>query len=157
MDPFHKPPGDLFKDDSDPDEGYVPSMLDKGKRKAEGVSRADCVVTGTDTGGLLEPLEREEVVSRYRKSYHVHSQVQDVSSSDSGTDSMFGSDSDSTPSPVMSIDAPPITDGVATVGSDGDESLYQSISEENPPDDQVCSFNFTQLGYQIRSWVGRWI
>jgi hypothetical protein len=58
---------------------------------------------------------------------------------------------------MMSIDARPITDGVATVGSDGDESLYQSINEENSPDDQVCSFNFTQLGYRIRSWVGRWI
>ena len=53
---------------------------------------------------------------------------------------MFGSDSDSTPSPLMSIDVHPITDGVATVGSDGGESLYHSVDEEN---DQVCSFNFT--------------
>ena len=95
----------------------------------------------------LEPLEREEVgTSRYRKSYRVYSPVQDVSSSDSDTDSMFGSDSDSTPSPLMSIDARPITDGV---GSDGDESLYQSVNEESSPDDQVCSFNSTQLGYRI--------
>jgi hypothetical protein len=56
MDPFHKPPGDLFKDDSDSDEGHVPSKLDKGKRKAEGVSRPDCVVTATETGGALRAL-----------------------------------------------------------------------------------------------------
>ena len=53
MDPSYKPPK-LFSDDSDSDEGYVPSKLDKGKRKAEGVSRADCVVAAeTETGGAL--------------------------------------------------------------------------------------------------------
>ena len=96
---------------------------------------------------LLEPLEREEeVVSHYRNSYHVQSQAQDVSSSDSDTDSVFESDSDSTPSPpLISIDAR--SDGVATVDSDGAESLYQSVNEENSPNDQVCSFNSTHLGY----------
>ena len=95
---------------------------------------------------LLEPLGRGEVVSHYRNSYHVQSQVQDVSSSDSDTDSVFGSDSDSTPSPpLMSIEAR--FDGVATVDSDGAESLYQSVNEENSPNDQVCSFNSTHLGY----------
>jgi hypothetical protein len=52
MDPSHKPPK-LFSDDSDSDEGYVPSKLDKGKRKAEGVSRADCAVTKTEPSGAL--------------------------------------------------------------------------------------------------------
>jgi hypothetical protein len=133
MDVFHKPPN-LFNDDSDSDEGYVP---------------------------LLEPLEREEVVpvSRYRNFCHVHPQVQDLSSSDSDTDTDFalgpGSDSDSTPSPpLISIDAR-VTDGVATVGSDGNEILYPSVDEQNSPDDQVCSFNSTQLGYRIRPWIDR--
>ena len=55
MHPFDKPPGlsNLFNYDSDSDEGYVPSKLDKGKRKAEGVSRADRIVTETETGGTL--------------------------------------------------------------------------------------------------------
>ena len=112
MDPSHKPPN-LFSDDSDSDEGYVPRKLDKGKRKAEGVSHADSALTGTETG-----------------------------------------DSDSMPSPpLMSIGTRPITDGVATVGSDGAESLYHSFDEEN---DQVCSFNYT-VQLRIRSWFDRWI
>lgn len=125
MDPSHNPPN-LFSDDSDSDEGYVP---------------------------LLDPLEREEVdpVFRYRNFYRVHPQVQDLTSSDSDTDFVFGSNSDSTPSrPLISIDAH-ITDGVVTVGSDGDESLYHSVDEGNSPGAQVCSFNSTRLGYRIRS------
>ena len=105
---------------------------------------------------LLEPLDMEDGDSHYLGHSYVHSQVQNISSSglDSDSDSMFGSDSDSTPSPpLMSIDTRPITDGVATVGSDDAESLYHSVDEEN---DQVCSFNYTvQLG--IRSWFDRWI
>ncbi|KAF8452915.1 hypothetical protein L210DRAFT_949498 [Boletus edulis BED1] len=113
MDPPYRPPN-LFNDDSDSSEVYVPSTVDKGKRKAE------------------EPLDRDEVDPRYRTSYHVHSQVQDNSSSDSDSDSDFGSDLTPSP-PSISVDAR----GVIAVESDGDESLYQSADEENSPDDRV--------------------
>jgi len=99
----------------------------------------------------LEPLEREERVSRHRNSYHVHSEVQDVSSSDTDMDTELGSNCDLISSPLISPDARPVTNGVATVGSDDNESLYQSIDEENAPGDQVCSFSLTQRGYRISS------
>ncbi|KAF8126708.1 hypothetical protein EV363DRAFT_559802 [Boletus edulis] len=78
MDPPHRPPN-LFNDDSDSSQVYVPSNVDKGKRKSEA------------------PLDMDEVDPRYRTSYHVHSQIQDDSSSDSDTLSDFGSEL--TPSP----------------------------------------------------------
>jgi len=94
----------------------------------------------------LEPLETEpEELAPHRTSYHVHSQVQDISSSDMDTDTELGSDSDLAPSPLISPDARPVTDGVTAIGSDDDESLYQSIDEEIAPDDEVCSFYRTQL------------
>ena len=164
---------------------------------------------------FLELLEREEVVSHHGNFYHVHSQVQDPSSSNSmpcpplvsidahpsvdepnvihdtltssrlprllvrpitdGVVSHHGnslhsqvqdpSSANSTPSPPLisidahpSADAPnvihdtltssrlprllvrPITDGVATVGSNGDESPHQPVDQKNLLDDQVCSF-----------------
>ncbi|KAH0827345.1 hypothetical protein J3R83DRAFT_3979 [Lanmaoa asiatica] len=113
MDPSHKPPN-LFGNDTDSDDGYVPSTLDKGKRKAE------------------EPSERDESVSHYRNSYHVRPRRQDVFSSDSDTE--FGSDTASTPSPSINIEVRPITDGVT---SDGGESLYQSVDEENSSDNEM--------------------
>ena len=86
---------------------------------------------------LSEPLEGEPLV---RNSYRAQSQV--VSSSSSDTESELESVSDLTPPHTSkSVDARPISDGVATGGSDGDESLYQSLDEENSPDDQVCSFD----------------
>jgi len=54
-----------------------------------------------------------------------------------------------TSSPLISLGARPITDGVATAGSDDNESLYLSIDEENAPADEVCSFYSTQLEYRI--------
>lgn len=105
---------------------------------------------------LLEPLD-EEVVSRYRNSYHVHHHVQDVrvSSLDSDTDLEFESETELTPSPpLISIHARATTD---VSGSDGDESFYQSVDEENSSDNQVCSFNSTHLVSQNRSRIGRWI
>ncbi|KAF8452913.1 hypothetical protein L210DRAFT_3617960 [Boletus edulis BED1] len=115
MDPPYRPPN-LFNDDSDASEIYVPNTIDKGKRKAE------------------EPLDRDEVDFRYRTSYHVLSQVQDDASSDSDTVSDFGSDLTPSP-PSISVDAR----GVTAVESDGDESLYQSADEanENSLDDQM--------------------
>ena len=86
---------------------------------------------------LSEPLERGPLPSHYQNSYRMRSQTQDVSS-DSNTESDLESDSDPTPSPtLMSISARP------TGGSD-DDSLYQSLDEENSPDDQVCSVSLTQ-------------
>ncbi|KAG8216261.1 hypothetical protein J3R82DRAFT_8304 [Butyriboletus roseoflavus] len=117
MEPPYRPPN-LFNDASDSDDAYVPSGLDKGKRKAE------------------EPLDEEDV-SRYRNSYHIHSQLQDVRVSSLDSDTDFGSDSDSelTPSPpLISIDAHRTTDDA---GSDGDESFYQSVDEDNSSDDQM--------------------
>ncbi|KAF8122279.1 hypothetical protein EV363DRAFT_1274846 [Boletus edulis] len=120
MDPPYRPPN-FFSDDPDSSEIYVPSTVDKGKRKV-----------------LEEPLDGEEVDSRYRTSYHVHSQVRDDSSSDSDMVLDFGTDSNLTPAPPsIFIDAPPNMDGTATVNSDGNESLYQSVDEENSPDDQM--------------------
>ncbi|KAF8548768.1 hypothetical protein OG21DRAFT_684156 [Imleria badia] len=117
MDSSYKPPK-LFGDNTVSDDVHVPGKLDKGKRKAE------------------EPLEGEPLVSHYRNSYHIHSQVRDVSDSD--TESEVESDSDSTRSPTwISNDARPISDGVATGRSDGDESHYRSLNEGNSPDDQM--------------------
>ncbi|KAF8452926.1 hypothetical protein L210DRAFT_3499752 [Boletus edulis BED1] len=99
MDPPYRPPN-FFSDDSDSSEIYVPSTVDKGKRK------------------VLE--------------------VRDDSSSDSDMVLDFGTDSNLTPAPPsIFIDAPPNMDGTATVNSDGNESLYQSVDEENSPDDQM--------------------
>ncbi|KAI9459282.1 hypothetical protein HD554DRAFT_1679592 [Boletus coccyginus] len=115
MDPFYRPP-DLFTNDSDSNSVYVPSKRPRLKRVAP-----------------LEPLEREQLVSHHQSSHHIHSEAQDVSS-DIDMDSELGTDSDLTPSPMASIDARPVTDGVATVDADDDESIYQSIDEENAPD-----------------------
>ncbi|KAG6369029.1 hypothetical protein JVT61DRAFT_1964, partial [Boletus reticuloceps] len=84
------------------------------------------------------PLDGDEVDSRYRTSYHVHSQDRDDSSSDSDTVPGFVTDSNLTPAPPsIFIDARPNMDGSAIVDSDGDESLYQSVDEENSPEDQM--------------------
>ena len=97
----------------------------------------------------LEPLKKEKLVP-HQTSYRAHSQVQDISSSDTDTDSELGSDPDWTPYlPLISPDARPPTDDVATAGPDDSESLYLSIDEENAPADEVCSFYSTQLGYRI--------
>ncbi|KAF8122294.1 hypothetical protein EV363DRAFT_1101918, partial [Boletus edulis] len=101
-DPPYRPPN-LCNDDSDSSQVYVPSTVDKGKRKADGAS-----------------LDRDEVEPRYRTSYHVHSQVQDDSSSDSDTVSDSGSDLTPSP-PSISVDAR----GATAVEFDGDESLHQ--------------------------------
>lgn len=74
---------------------------------------------------LLEPLEKQENISNFRKSrYHarIPSRAIDISS-DSDTEPRAN---DSQPAPFPSLI------------SDGDESVYQSADEEN---DQVCSLN----------------
>ena len=66
-------------------------------------------------------------------SNHIHSQIIDVSSSESDIES---DDAQSTPSPpLVSLDARPNTDKDV---SDGDKSVYQSADEEN---DQVGPLN----------------
>ena len=62
MNPSRKYPN-LFNDDSDidSDDGYAPSRLRKGKRKAEGVSRVESsTLTETDTGGALRAFGKRE-------------------------------------------------------------------------------------------------
>ncbi|KAF8428935.1 hypothetical protein L210DRAFT_3623712 [Boletus edulis BED1] len=113
MDPSYRPPN-LFSSNSNSSKVHVPSTVDKGKRKAE------------------EPLDGDEVDSRYSTSYRVYSEAQDDSSSDSDTVSGFGPGLMPSP-PSISIGAR----GVNTADSDGDESLYQSVDEENSPDDQM--------------------
>ncbi|KAF8548770.1 hypothetical protein OG21DRAFT_684641 [Imleria badia] len=121
MDPSYKPPN-LFREVDDDDDD-VTRKLDKGKQKAK-----------------EQPLDFEPHKTHYRNSYH--SQVEDIASSNSDTDSLLDTDSDSTLSPSLrSIDARRIADGDATGGSDGGESLYQSVDEESSPHDQVSSFN----------------
>lgn len=147
MEPY-KPPN-LFSDDN----AYVPRKLDKGKQKAEGVSRANKPSQKLTQMTLLEPLDMEDVVSHNRNSYHA--QGVRLSSLDSDSDLEFESESDLTPSPpLISIHARPTSDGT---GSDGDESFYQSVDEENSSDIQVCSFNSNDLVSQTRSSIGRWI
>ncbi|KAF8419128.1 hypothetical protein L210DRAFT_3510849 [Boletus edulis BED1] len=62
----------------------------------------------------------------------------------------FGSDSNLMPCPPsISIGARPNMDGSTTVVSDGDESLYQSVDEENLTDRQIHRDEF-DLAYRIK-------
>ena len=82
MDPSYKPP-DIFGDsDSESDAEYVPSRADEGKRNAEGIILTH-IKPSRKLGqmALPEPWETQENISHYRNSYHIHSQIIDVSSS----------------------------------------------------------------------------
>ncbi|KAF8428951.1 hypothetical protein L210DRAFT_987262 [Boletus edulis BED1] len=123
-DPPYRPPN-LCNDDSDSSQVYVPSTVDKGPSTRASEKRMvrvmhSTALSTTETNGASKALDRDEVEPRYRTSYHVHSQVQDDSSSDSDTVSDSGSDLTPSP-PSISVDAR----GATVVEFDGDESLHQ--------------------------------
>ncbi|KAF8119662.1 hypothetical protein EV363DRAFT_1495138 [Boletus edulis] len=135
MDPPYRPPN-LFNDDSDSSEVYVPS-------------------TSTRASEKQKPLDRDEVDPRYRTSYHVHSQVQDNSSSDSDSDSDFGSDLTPSP-PSISVDAR----GVTAVEFDGDEENSlddrMDIDADAPPlqrDELDVAYSINRM-YRILDLMG---
>ncbi|KAG8215603.1 hypothetical protein J3R82DRAFT_7468 [Butyriboletus roseoflavus] len=101
------------------DDAYAPSKLNKGKQKAE------------------DPLD-EEVVSP-------HVQGVRLSSFDSDRCFAFEPASESSP-PLISIDTHPPTN---VAGSDsGDESLYQSVDEENSSDNQKMDIDAPPQAHQ---------
>ena len=101
MSPSYRPPDPLGNSDSESNVEYVPSRVDKGKGKAEGI-----ILMHTELSQKLSrmalpgPLQKQENISHYRNSHHIHSQIIDVSSSELDKDA-----------------------------SDDDESVYQSVDE----------------------------
>ncbi|KIJ64834.1 hypothetical protein HYDPIDRAFT_111462 [Hydnomerulius pinastri MD-312] len=151
MDHSFRPP-DLFTDDSDDEDIYVPSKKDKGKQKAE-----DPYLN--NFGGDWPTANRGVGSTGYTPSYSVHSDSISVDL-DSSPGGPFSDDDDSQSTASLRVLPHQVRPRAESTESDSDESFYESVDVNNPPeslsDEQMDvdmsppSHDDTDLAYSIR-------